>query len=109
VTHWQLDDGVYLTHMVLEGDKIFACGSGRVIYEWDIATGMFTRSLTGHTRPLTCLSVTESKIVSAAEDHTVCIWYYKKTKNMYKAGTAELLMEQSDPTFPDIPIRVITA
>lgn len=26
VTEWQLEDNVYLTDMVLEGDKIFACG-----------------------------------------------------------------------------------
>ena len=26
VTQWQLEDDVYLTDMVLEGDKIFACG-----------------------------------------------------------------------------------
>ena len=28
---------------------------------------------------------------------------------LLQAGTAELLMEESDPSFPDIPIRVITA
>lgn len=82
--------------------------SNCLIYEWDIATGMFTRSLTGHSRPLTCigvsyinhgltsprhtafscvylqLQITQNKLVSASEDHTVCIWYYKKKKYMSK-------------------------
>ena len=63
--------------------------------------------------------------MSASEDHTVCVWYYKKTKAMSKVyniisfnntvvlaiilqiESEELLMEDSDPTFPDIPIRII--
>ena len=63
--------------------------------------------------------------MSASEDHTLCVWYYK----MWKASKEvrgeeyvlltlrimtlsmqyeEVLMEESDPTFPDIPIRVVT-
>ena len=32
VTQWQLDDGVYLTDMLLEGDKIYACGRYSQLY-----------------------------------------------------------------------------
>ena len=28
--------------------------------------------------------ITQNKLVSASEDHTVCVWYYKKTKSMSK-------------------------
>ena len=45
--------------------------SGCVIYEWDIATGMFTRSLIGHTRPLTCLSV--SSVGNRSTDQCVVV------------------------------------
>lgn len=30
------------------------------------------------------LQITQNKLVSASEDHTVCIWYYKKKKYMSK-------------------------
>ena len=49
-----------VTHMYLQPMYIVVndlyC-SGCLIYEWDIATGIFTRSLTGHSRPLTCIGV----------------------------------------------------
>lgn len=73
------------------------------------------------------LQVTQNKLVSASEDHTLCVWYYKmwKASKEVRGGICaadslkaivmtlflqyeEVLMEESDPTFPDIPIRVVT-
>lgn len=36
VTQWQLDDGVYLTDMLLEGDKIYACGRYNQLLTWSM-------------------------------------------------------------------------
>ena len=36
--------------------------SDNLIYEWDIATGTFTRTLTGHSRPVTCIGVRHTSI-----------------------------------------------
>lgn len=30
------------------------------------------------------LQITPNKLVTASEDHTVCVWYYKKKKYMSK-------------------------
>ena len=50
--------------------------SGCHVYEWDIATGMFTRSLTGHSRPLTCVGVSYCIITAVAVHVTVGVYIY---------------------------------
>ncbi|XP_019864265.1 PREDICTED: uncharacterized protein LOC100633923 [Amphimedon queenslandica] len=75
---WSLESDIIIVDICVDRGKVYAAASDGVIHEWDIATGACVRMLKGHCRPLTALWVGNYKIVSAAEDQSLCVWQPEK-------------------------------
>ena len=95
--HWQ---------KVYNVTSLILCSNG-ALYEWDIATGTCVRTLISHSKAINfvyvsicsvtvvcvlstgssevmvryCITIQakDHKIITAAEDYTVCVWYMKKS------------------------------
>ena len=147
---------------------VFVGCSDGAVYEWDIATGTCVRTLIAHSRSVnfvhvsiktfchyfwstkfnsnlfinvflkTLLQVKGNKLITSAEDCTVCVWYTRKSATMVSWSKRQPrsisltlymlkfhclylscalaclqddscgLMEEDETDYVDIPIRVVT-
>ena len=70
---FECDDGFNIVEEI-KGSDMFISSSGDDIKVWNAKKSKLVTLLEGHTRYVTCLSVTNDKIISGSNDKTIRIW-----------------------------------
>jgi len=63
----------------LAGDmlRVVSGGEDRMVKVWDARTGKCERTFTGHTAPVTCIGLSDSRMVTGSEDFQVRVYSFK--------------------------------
>lgn len=77
-------------------DAALACGTADgMVRLWDLRSGQVSRSLVGHTGPVTCLQFDDSLLVTGSADRSVRVslppffFYHTLTTKLLRSGTFE--------------------